>query len=124
MTKNIQKCTLNTNTNSTQMKKIHIGRLIKQKFDESGYSTAELAALIHCDRTNIYRIFNRTSIDSELLNRISEALQYDFMQAYSSKTSATGKLKTSLTIEIDGANVIISAPSEMNIVVKKGDAGN
>lgn len=119
MTKKVQKCTLNKGTKSTHMTKIHMGQLIKQVFDERGYSTAELAALIHCDRTNIYRIFNRSSIDSELLDRISKALSYDFMQAYSTNNSAKPKIKTSFTIEIDGSNVIISAPSDVNIVVKK-----
>lgn len=119
MTKIVQKRPLNKCTKSTQMTKIHMGQLIKQVFDERGYSTAELAALIHCDRTNIYRIFNRSSIDSELLDRISKALSYDFMQAYSTNNSAKPKIKTSFTIEIDGSNVIISAPSDVNILVKK-----
>lgn len=119
MTKIVQKRPLNKCTKSTHMTKIHMGQLIKQVFDERGYSTAELAALIHCDRTNIYRIFNRSSIDSELLDRISKALSYDFMQAYSTNNSAKPKIKTSFTIEIDGSNVIISAPSDVNILVKK-----
>lgn len=37
-----------------------------------------LAKKINCDRTNIYKIFQRPSIDTELLARISKALDYDF----------------------------------------------
>ena len=36
-----------------------------------------------CDRTNVYSIFKRQSIDTELLLRISEALHYDFFALYS-----------------------------------------
>ena len=37
-----------------------------------------LAKKINCDRTNIYKIFQRPSIDTELLSRISKALEHDF----------------------------------------------
>ena len=37
-----------------------------------------LARKINCDRTNIYKIFQRPSIDTALLSRISKALDHDF----------------------------------------------
>jgi plasmid maintenance system antidote protein VapI len=57
---------------------IHIGKAIRQKMQEQGMFPADLAAAIHCDRTNIYAIFRRKSIDTELLVRISHVLCYDF----------------------------------------------
>ncbi len=37
-----------------------------------------LAKKINCDRTNVYKIFRRASIDTALLLRISAVLEYDF----------------------------------------------
>lgn len=42
-----------------------------------------LAKKVNCDRTNIYKIFQRASIDTELLSRISKALDYDFFMELS-----------------------------------------
>ncbi|MBR7134320.1 MAG: helix-turn-helix transcriptional regulator [Bacteroidaceae bacterium] len=57
---------------------LHIGNHIKRRLEELERSPAWLAKKINCDRTNIYKIFNRSSIDTELLARISKALEYDF----------------------------------------------
>lgn len=57
---------------------LHIGKHIKRRLEELERSPAWLAKKINCDRTNIYKIFNRSSIDTELLARISKALEYDF----------------------------------------------
>lgn len=39
--------------------KLHIGKMIKAVFDESGLSVAELARRIHTARSNVYFIFER-----------------------------------------------------------------
>ena len=57
---------------------IHIGQLIKTELELQERTPAWLAKKINCDRTNIYRIFNRSSIDTELLSRISIALNRNF----------------------------------------------
>lgn len=57
---------------------IHIGELIKARLAQVERSPGWLAKKINCDRTNIYKIFQRPSIDTELLARISKALDYDF----------------------------------------------
>ena len=57
---------------------IHIGELIKARLEQIERSPGWLARRINCDRTNIYKIFQRQSIDTELLARISKALEYDF----------------------------------------------
>lgn len=59
--------------------KLHIGHMVKSVFDESGLSVAEFARRIHCERTNVYKIFNRQSIDVETLVKISEALEHNFL---------------------------------------------
>ena len=60
-------------------KDIYIGKLIQQKVDERHMNYAEFARLIHCSRTNVYRLFECKSIDIERLIIISEVLHYDFI---------------------------------------------
>jgi len=63
---------------------IHIGKLIHDKLKEDGRSVSWLAKKIHCKRDNIYKIFDRTSVDTALLLRISFVLKTDFF-AYMSE---------------------------------------
>ena len=58
---------------------IHIGRLIKSVFDESGLSVAEFARRINCGRPNVYSIFERNTIDVLQLVSISNALNHNFL---------------------------------------------
>jgi len=60
------------------MKDIHIGPIIKQKFQDSSMMVEEFAEKINCERTTVYDIFRRKSVDSELLFKISEALNLNF----------------------------------------------
>ena len=58
--------------------KLHIGHMVKSVFDESGLSVAEFARRIHCERTNVYAIFERNDIGVEQLLKISVALNHNF----------------------------------------------
>lgn len=58
--------------------KLHIGHMVKSVFDESGLSVAEFARRIHCERTNVYAIFERHDIGVEQLIKISIALNHNF----------------------------------------------
>ena len=62
---------------------IHIGSIIKEKFDEQGLSVSWFAKQLCCDRTNVYSIFKRESIDTLLLVKISAILKHDFFKYYS-----------------------------------------
>ena len=59
--------------------KIHIGKMIKAVFDESGLSVAELARRIHTARSNVYFIFERPSIDMNQLLDLCDALNHNFL---------------------------------------------
>ena len=59
--------------------KLHIGQMIKAVFDESGLSVAELARRIHTARSNVYFIFERSSIDMEQLLDLCDALDHNFL---------------------------------------------
>lgn len=58
---------------------VHIGHLIKTVFDESGMTVSELARQLHCERTNVYTIFRRRTVDVELLAMLSEILNHNFL---------------------------------------------
>lgn len=62
---------------------IHIGNIIKEIFDQQEFSASRFAKLLCCDRTNVYSIFKRESIDTALLEKISIILNHDFFQYYS-----------------------------------------
>lgn len=61
---------------------IHIGKIIERVLREQGRSVSWFAKQICCERTNVYSIFNRSSIDTDLLVRISNVLSYDFFNEY------------------------------------------
>lgn len=62
---------------------IHIGKIIQAKVEEKNLSIVSFARMLSCSRTNVYKIFERTSIDTNLLERISKVLNYDFFLEYS-----------------------------------------
>ena len=62
---------------------MHIGQLIKQQMDLQGKTTSWLARELAYSRTNVYKIYDKKSIDTDLLLRISRLLQYDFFKTYS-----------------------------------------
>ncbi|MDR0743812.1 MAG: XRE family transcriptional regulator [Tannerella sp.] len=64
-------------------KELHIGRLIREKAETEGYSACRLAKRLHCDRSNIYKLYRKRTIDAEFLLQISIALNYDFFRYYS-----------------------------------------
>jgi transcriptional regulator with XRE-family HTH domain len=61
---------------------VHIGKLIKAELKKKRFSVAEFAKTINTDRNNVYHIFKRKSIDTDLLYKISIALEYNFFLEY------------------------------------------
>lgn len=62
---------------------IHIGHSIREQLKKQGKSTVWLARELGCHRTNLYKIYERPSIDVSVLFRISRIMQFDFFQFYS-----------------------------------------
>lgn len=54
---------------------MHIGKLIEEELHQQERSITWFARKMYCDRTNVYKIFKRKSIDTELLMRISFILK-------------------------------------------------
>ena len=57
-----------------------IGQLIREKVDLQNMEITEFAKMIGVERSNAYNIFTRESIDTKLLKKIGQVLNYDFFQ--------------------------------------------
>ena len=64
---------------------MHIGQIIRQELEDQGRSVVWLAKQMSYSRTNIYKIFDRPSIDADVLLRISFILDVDFFKYYSAE---------------------------------------
>lgn len=60
------------------MKSPAIGELIKRELSRQERTVVWFANRLSCDRTNVYRIFSKRSLDTELLVRISIVLGHNF----------------------------------------------
>lgn len=61
---------------------IHIGKIIEEEFRRQERSVSWFASKLCCDRSNVYSIFRRSSIDTDLLLRISNVLGRNFFEVY------------------------------------------
>ena len=59
---------------------MNIGEQIEAILRKQGKSAAWLATQIPCERTNVYNIFRRKSVDARLLMKISQILEHDFFK--------------------------------------------
>ncbi len=59
---------------------MHIGQLIKEKLREDGHSVTWFATKICCTRSHVYKIFEKRSIDTSLLERICKTLNHNFFE--------------------------------------------
>lgn len=57
---------------------MNVGKHVEEILRGQKRSAAWLAAQIPCERTNVYNIFRRKSMDVRLLMRLSVILEHDF----------------------------------------------
>jgi hypothetical protein len=57
-----------------------IGELIRKELMAQERTVSWFARKLSCDRSNIYRLFDKHSIDTSLLYRISQVLQRNFFE--------------------------------------------
>lgn len=62
---------------------MHVGTLIRQKVKGQKKTSVWLAQSLSCSRTNVYKLYDKKSIDIDLLFRISKVLDFDFFSLYS-----------------------------------------
>ena len=64
---------------------IHLGNMIKRELKGQGRSVSWLARTIKMERSSIYKIFERNSLDVALLIKISIVMDHDFFKDISMK---------------------------------------
>ena len=64
---------------------MHIGSLIKQRVREQKKTSVWLAQSLSCSRTNVYKLYDKKSVDTDVLIRISKILDFDFFSLYSTE---------------------------------------
>ena len=62
-----------------------IGQLIKNELKAQERTVTWFSRKLCIDRSNVYRLFQRHSIETELLMKISEVLDRDFFKLFSEK---------------------------------------
>lgn len=62
------------------MKDVNIGQMIQAELVRQGRSVVWLAREIYCEKSNVYKMFKRKSIDMTQLMRISEVLHHNFLR--------------------------------------------
>ena len=62
------------------MKEVHIGEMIQAEMRRQKRSVIWMAQQICCEKSNIYKMFRRRSIDMAQLMRISEVLGHNFLR--------------------------------------------
>ncbi|MDR3287560.1 MAG: XRE family transcriptional regulator [Prevotellaceae bacterium] len=78
--------------------KINIGQLIRDKLKENGQAISWLAAKVHCERCNFYKLLKRNHIDTDLLLQISIIINFDFFTYYSELLKNSDDKKIEKTI--------------------------
>ncbi len=73
---------------------LHIGHLIQEQLRKDQRSVGWLAREIHCTRNNVYKIFNKPSLDGDLILRISKAMNFNFFQYYTAEFLKSIKTRT------------------------------
>lgn len=64
-----------------------IGELIKEELKRQERSISWFARQLSCDRSNVYRILQKNSIDTNMLARISGILNHNFFEDLSRNMS-------------------------------------
>lgn len=70
---------------------MHIGNRIRDILKERGQSVVWLARQLSYSRTNIYKLFGKSTIDTGVLLRISVILHHDFFTEYSNEVKTKQK---------------------------------
>ena len=85
-----------------KIKRLHIGALVKQKVEEKGLNNAEFARHLGMHRQNVVKqVFEKESLDTNLLCLISEALDCNLFDYFkSSGNEDKQEVKATITIEL------------------------
>lgn len=73
---------MENNLSSNKQNEIQIGKIIEAELHRQERTVSWLARHLNCDRSNVYKIFQKSSMDTQLLARISKLLDCNFFEYY------------------------------------------
>lgn len=97
---------------------LHIGKTIRKRLDEIGMTKSEFSRRIGTSPQNVYGIFKRSTIDTEVLKKISGVLDHDFFQYYSDGISADKSAKEMLA-DLEQAKAELALAKKENEYLKE-----
>ena len=59
---------------------INVGQRVEEELYRQERTVSWFARKLNCNRTNVYRIFQKNSIDTAMLGQISQILNYNFFR--------------------------------------------
>lgn len=71
---------MTTDNSIPQTDNFHIGNLIRTELERQGRSITWLAEEVHYSRENLYKIFRRPWIHTDLLFKLCDVLHHDFFK--------------------------------------------
>lgn len=94
-----------------------IGQLIEKVARSKNIGATKLGEMIDSNRGNVYNIYKRDSIDTELLKKIGHALEYDFFQHYIEKETI---MKLKLQDHLQSQKVLVEIELTDEEILKIG----
>jgi len=82
-----------------RIERVNIGLAIEQRLNELGMSKSEFGRKIGIPQQNVNRILDKSSIDTDKLVTICEALEFNFFHEYTDDLSGT-----STAVSLSGSN--------------------
>jgi len=95
------------------MEDLHIGTEIRKRAKKKGMRTETMAKLLNVSTPNVYKIFERKSMDTNLLTRVCEVLDFNFFNFY------TRRFKTE--VETDALNLCRMENNMLREMIKEKD---
>jgi hypothetical protein len=65
------------------LKEIYLGQLIKQRVSECDISVTRISKFLKCSEEEVEKIYEKKSIEVDVLLKLSKLLEYDFFRIYS-----------------------------------------
>jgi DNA-binding Xre family transcriptional regulator len=73
------------------MSGVHIGLLIKEQVKKKRFTVAQFAQFLNVSEANVYKIYHRSSIDTDLLERVCVVLDFNFFEVYYRRFSISSR---------------------------------
>lgn len=98
------------------MATVHIGKKIKEVLRHSRIGATEFGGLINKSRTVVYDIFERDTIDTGLLQKISKVLDHNFFTYY---THDLSQVKEDKPGYIKKPDMLVALGDELKVLKKQ-----